>query len=120
MSILREAVGFGSVLPSWSHFSLFVGHYMRGDLAAARYHASQLTSETYVFGQLARALIADADGDAAETSRAVQAVVAFQPSWRLDPRREIGKLINDPVIADRLARDLIATGYLAPIQSNDV
>jgi tetratricopeptide (TPR) repeat protein len=110
MSILREAVGFGSVLPSWSHFSLFVGHYMRGDLAAARYHASQLTSETYVFGQLARALIADADGDAAETSRAVQAVVAFHPSWRLDPRREIGKLINDPVIADRLARDLIATG----------
>ena len=55
-----DAVGFGAILPSWSHFSLFVGHYMRGDLAEARYHASQLTSETYVYGQLARALIARA------------------------------------------------------------
>ena len=40
-----------------------------------------MTSETYVFGQLARALIAHADGDAAEASRAVQAVLAFQPAW---------------------------------------
>ena len=60
MAILQDAVGFGAVLPSWSHFALFVGYYMRGDIAEARYHASQLTSETYVYGQLARALIAHA------------------------------------------------------------
>jgi hypothetical protein len=113
MEILREAVSFGSVLPSWSHFSLFVGHYVRGELADARYQASQLTNETYVFGQLARALIAHADGDAAEACRAVQTILAFQPVWRLDPRREIGKLINSPEIAERLARDLGATGLLS-------
>ena len=63
MEILRDAVGFGAMLPSWSHFALFVGHYMRGEMAEARYHASQLTSETYVYGQLARALIAHLDGE---------------------------------------------------------
>lgn len=112
MAILHDAVGFGAVLPSWSHFALFVGHYMRGDLAEARYHASQLTSETYVYGQLARALIAHADGDATEARRCVQTILSLQPAWREAPRREIGRLINASVIADRLAGDLLATGYL--------
>jgi tetratricopeptide (TPR) repeat protein len=113
MAILQDAVGFGAVLPSWSHFALFVGYYMRGDIAEARYHASQLTSETYVYGQLARALIAHADADATETRRAVQAILALQPAWGKVPRREIGRLINAPAIADRLADDLLATGYLS-------
>jgi tetratricopeptide (TPR) repeat protein len=112
MAILHDAVGFGAVLPSWSHFALFVGYYMRGDIAEARYHASQLTSETYVYGQLARALIAHADGDVTETRRAVQAILSLQPAWGKAPRREIGKLINASAIADRLASDLLATGYL--------
>jgi len=109
MAILRDAVGAGAVLPAWSHFSLFVGHYARGEIAQARYHASQLTSETYVFGQLARALIAHADGDAAEVDRSVQAILALQPSWREHPRREIGKLVVAAPIADRLAHDLRAS-----------
>jgi hypothetical protein len=113
MAILHDAVGLSAVLPSWSHFALFVGHYMRGDIAEARYHASQLTSETYVYGQLARALITHIDGDAAETRRAVQAILLLQPAWGDDPRREIGKLVNASAIADRLAGDLVATGYLS-------
>ena len=113
MAILYDVVGFGAVLPSWSHFALFVGHYMRGDLAEARYHASQLTSETYVYGQLARALIAHADGDATEARRCVQTILSLQPAWRAAPRREIGRLINASAIADRLAGDLVATGYLS-------
>jgi len=113
MAILHDAVGFGAVLPSWSHFALFVGYYMRGDIAEARYHASQLTSETYVYGQLARALIAHADGDVTETRRAVQAILSLQPAWGKAPRREIGRLINASAIADRLASDLLATGYLS-------
>ena len=102
-----DAVGFGAVLPSWSHFALFVGHYMRGDLAEARYHASQLTSETYVYGQLARALIAQrSTATSAEARRAKEAIFALQPAWKDDPRGEIGKVINAPAIADRLAGEL--------------
>jgi tetratricopeptide (TPR) repeat protein len=117
MAILRDAIGFGAVLPSWSHFALFVGHYMRGEIAEARYHASQLTSETYVYGQLARALIAHADGEATETRRAVQTILSLQPAWGEDPRREIGRLVNASAIADRLAGDLVATGYLSDADS---
>jgi len=42
----------------------------------------------------------------------VNAIVTAQPAWRDDPRREIGKSITAPGIADSLTADLIATGYL--------
>ena len=105
MTILRDAVGFGAILPSWSHFALFVGHYVRGEMVDARSQASQLTSETYVYGQLARALIARLDGDRAEFDRAKETILALQPAWGDDPRKEIGKVIIAPKIADRLAAD---------------
>ena len=78
---------------------------MRGDLAEARYHAGQMTNETYVYGQLARALIARLDGDRTEFDRAKGAILALQPAWGDDPRKEIGKVIIAPVIAERLAGD---------------
>ena len=110
MEILDKAVGFGAILPSWNHFYLFLGHYLRGDLTQARFHAGQLTSETYVYGQLARALVAHCEGRAEEARHAVQAILALEPAWKSDPQREIGKLITAPVIAARLAHDLEAAG----------
>jgi hypothetical protein len=109
---LHNAVGKGGILLGWYHFYLFLAHYVRGEWPEARYQASQITSETYVYGQLARAIVAHRDGDAAEAERAVKAIVSAQPEWRDDPRREIGKSITAPDIADRLTADLIATGYL--------
>ena len=74
MALLLETTGVGAVLPSWIHFFLFVGHYMRNDLAAARYHAGQLTSTTHVFGHMARALIAVCDGKRDEARQLVRAI----------------------------------------------
>jgi hypothetical protein len=112
LEILARAVSAGAILLGWYHFYLFLAHYVRGEWAEARYQAAQITSETYVYGQLARALVAHRDDDAAEAQRAVQAILAAQPEWGEDPRREIGKSITAPEIADRLSADLIATGYL--------
>ncbi|MGB9364719.1 MAG: hypothetical protein WCE79_01770, partial [Xanthobacteraceae bacterium] len=112
MDILRKAVAAASILPGWYHFYLFLAHYVRGEWQEAGYQAAQITSETYVYGQLARAIVAHRDGDAAEAARAVKAIVTAQPGWRDNPRYEIGKSITAPDIADRLTADLIATGYL--------
>ena len=100
------------MLPSWIHFFLFVGHYMRNDLAAARYHAGQLTSTTHVFGHLARALIAVRDGKFDEARQLVRAIWSLQPAWKSDPRREIGKLLIDQGIVERLSGELEAAGLL--------
>jgi adenylate cyclase len=112
MEILRKAVNIGAVSPSWNHFYLFLAHYMRGEWSEARYQAGQLTHETYVYGQLARAVMAQHDGDAVEAARAAKAILSAQPSWRDNPRGEIGKSVTAPDIADRLTRDLIAIGHL--------
>jgi hypothetical protein len=112
MKILAETVQFGAILPSWTHFYLFLGHYLRDELPEARFHAGQMTSATHIYGHLARALIAHRDGDTEEVRRAIQAILSMQPQWRITPRREIGKLITDPALADRLARDLVAAGLL--------
>jgi tetratricopeptide (TPR) repeat protein len=112
MEILNKAVGTGAILPGWHHFYQFVAHYMRGEWAEARYQAAQLASETHAYGQLAKAVLAHHDGDAAEAKRAVSTIITAEPSWRDDPRREIGKSVTAPDIADRLTADLLATGYL--------
>jgi tetratricopeptide (TPR) repeat protein len=112
MAMLLDVVGIGAVLPSWIHFFLFVGHYIRNDLAAARYHAGQLTSTTHVFGHLARALIAICDGKRDEARALVRAIWSLQPTWKDDPRLESGKLLIDPAIVDRLIGDLASAGVL--------
>jgi tetratricopeptide (TPR) repeat protein len=112
MKILGETVPFGAILPSWTHFYLFLGHYLRDELPEARFHAGQMTSETHIYGHLARALIAHRDGDAQEVRRSIRAIVSAQPQWKITPRREIGKLITAPALADRLARDLVTAGLL--------
>jgi len=112
MEILRNAIGAAGIVPGWYHFYLFLAHYVRGEWTEARFQAAQITSDSYVYGQLARAIVAHRDGDAAEADRAVKALLAAQPSWRDNTRFEIGKSITAPEIADRLTADLIATGYL--------
>jgi hypothetical protein len=110
MEILRETAAFGTILPSWTHFYLFLGHYLREELAEARFHAGQMTSEQHIYGQLARALMAHRDGQAEEARRVIQAILSSQPHWKADPRREIGKLITGSALADRLARELADAG----------
>jgi tetratricopeptide (TPR) repeat protein len=112
MALLLETTGIGAVVPSWIHFFLFVGHYMRNDLAAARYHAGQLTSTTHVFGHMARALVAVCDDKPDEARQLVRTIWSLQPAWKSDPRREVGKLLIDQTIVERLIGDLEAAGVL--------
>ena len=95
MDILRNSAVFGAILPAWTHFYLFLGHYLRDELAEARFHAGQLTNDRHVYGHLARALMAHRDGNADEAQRAIATILSVQPQWKANPRHEIGKLITD-------------------------
>ena len=108
--ILRETVPFGAILAPWTHFYLFLGHYLRDELPEARFHAGQMTSPKHIYGHLARALMAHRDGQAEEARRTIQMILASYPHWKANPRREIGKLITGSAIADRLACELADAG----------
>ena len=82
----------------------------RRHAADAAHHAGQITADDYSFGHLAKALAAAANwatsGGRPASGRPAR--VRSQPSWRDDPRGELGQDHSQPEIVDRLARDLAA------------
>jgi hypothetical protein len=110
MTLLREAGAHGAVRPSWHHVYMFIGSYIGGDMAEAARRASDIPNDNLVLGQVARALAAQAAGNPAGVRTAVDRLLALGPGWRRDPRAELARLIADPGIVDRLARDLAAAG----------
>jgi tetratricopeptide (TPR) repeat protein len=110
IALLRRAAGVGTVRPDTHHFYLFLGHYLKGDIADAAYQANQLTSNTNPLGLLARALTAAQIGDREKALQAFGRLAVLQPAWRDSPRGQLEKLFPTRAIVDRLAEDLIAAG----------
>jgi hypothetical protein len=113
MTLLQRAAGVADVRPSAHHFFLFLGGYLRGDMAAANYHAGQLTNDAYQLGVVAHALAAYRNGDRDAARGFTDRLVQLNPAWRSNLRGNLEKFIVAPKIAERLAGDLQAAG-LAP------
>ena len=110
LEILASTGQQGAVRPSWHHFYLFLGYYLKGDVESARRHADQLTLDDYVFTHVARALVAASRHDINSARQAVQNIVELAPKWRDDLRTELAKFFHDPAVLNRIAEDLSAAG----------
>jgi len=108
MDMLMRAGDETGVRPAVDQFFLFLGNYLRGDEAAAAFHAGQLTSDTFQLGLLARALTVAAAGERAGTRAALDRLFALNPEWRDNPRGQLEKFFPAAAIVDRLAADLAA------------
>jgi tetratricopeptide (TPR) repeat protein len=106
MDMLMRAGDEAGVRPAVDQFFLFLGSYLRGDMAAAAFHAGQLSSDTFQLGILARALAANAAGERAVARAALDRLFALNPEWRDKPRRQLEKFFPAALIVDRLAADL--------------
>jgi TolB-like protein len=105
MAMLMRAGDEGGVRPAVDQFFLFLGSYLRGDTAAAAFHAGQLTSDTFQLGLLARALVAGA-ADHAAARDALDRLFALNPEWRNNPRGQLEKFFPAASIVERLADGL--------------
>jgi tetratricopeptide (TPR) repeat protein len=110
MAMLQKVGEFGTVRPSWHHFYMFLGSYLRGDLANIMHHANQITNEDYTLGLVARALAASIAGDRDRAIRSIQRLITVNPAWAMKPRGELDKFFPVADLADRLARDLEKAG----------
>jgi tetratricopeptide (TPR) repeat protein len=113
MQILNRAADEGAVRPSWYQFYMFLGAYLKNDMAAAARHAGLITTETFPLGFLGKALIAAADGNRELGRKHYDQLVALKAGWRDKPRDELNRLFPSTEVVDRLARDLANSG-LAP------
>jgi tetratricopeptide (TPR) repeat protein/TolB-like protein len=110
LEILSTTSQQGAVRPSWHHFYLFLGYYLKGDIESARRHADQLTLDDYVFTHVAHALVATSRHDMTGARQAVQQIVDLAPKWRDDLRSELAKFLHDPAVLNRIVDDLSAAG----------
>jgi tetratricopeptide (TPR) repeat protein len=113
MEMLNRAAEEGAVRASWYHFYLFLGSYLKGDIATAARHAALGNTESFPPGLVAKALVAASDGNREAARKSYDELVALRAAWRDKPREELARLFPAPEIADRLARDLANAG-LAP------
>jgi len=116
LEILERAAGYGVLRPSWYNFYLFLAYYLKGDGAAARHYASQITPERYPLGHVAHALAAHSAGNEQQVREALLKLVALRPGWRDDPAGELRKLIGSAEVVQRLANDLAAAGLSAKLR----
>jgi TolB-like protein len=106
MEMLLRAGDEGGVRPAVDQFFLFLGSYLRGDTAAAAFHAGQLTSDTFQLGLLARALSAGAAGEHGAARAALDRLYALNPEWSDNPRGQLEKFFPAASIVERLAAGL--------------
>src|SRR5208282_6223109 len=62
LAVLREAGDDGTMRPPFEEFFLFLGEYLRNNMASAAFHADQLTNDSFQLGLVARVLVAAARG----------------------------------------------------------
>ena len=113
MRMLSRAAEFGIVRPSWHHFYLFLGSYLRGDLTNTVHHANQITSDDYPLGLVARALAALKSGEPERASQLLERLKTVKPAWRENPRAELDKFFPVADLAGRIAADLADAGLAA-------
>ena len=113
LEALQRAASYGTLRPSWYNFYLFLGHYLKGDQAAASHYASQITPERYPLGHVAHALAAHTAGNKEQARDALLKLVALRGAWRDDTVGELRKLIGSEAIVQRLANDLATAGLNA-------
>jgi len=110
LALLRRSTQYRSGLSSWYAFSMSIGSYLTGDLAtAAKYDLATMT-DTFPPAFVACAVVSAKTGNPARARLAIDRLVALQPAWRDDPRRELAKIFDAPWIVDRLASDMAQLG----------
>jgi tetratricopeptide (TPR) repeat protein len=110
LALLRQAEPYRTGLSSWYAATMSIGSYFSKDFAtAARFDLAAIT-DTFPPGLIATALVAAKSGKPDRARQAVERLIALDPVWRDDPRRELAKIFHAPWMVDRIAGDLAPFG----------
>jgi TolB-like protein len=108
MALMQRSGEYGAIRPSWHYFYLFMGNYLRGDMAEAIKNADHITTDNYAMGLVAKTIAARNEPERARQT--IDRLLVLAPAWRTDPRGELARVIPDSGIIDRLMADLTAAG----------
>jgi tetratricopeptide (TPR) repeat protein len=110
VALLRQAEPYRTGLSSWYAATMSIGAYFTNDFAtAARYDLAAIT-DTFPPGLVATALVAAKSAKPDRARQAIERLIALDPAWRDDPRRELAKFFHAAWMVDRIAGDLAPFG----------
>jgi TolB-like protein/tetratricopeptide (TPR) repeat protein len=104
--LIKEAAELIVVRPAWMDFYLFLAAYLADDRAGAASYSAQITTEKFLLGLLAQAIVAAQRGNPDVARQLIGRVDAFYPAFAEDPQRELKKLFPSDAVTGRLMHDL--------------
>jgi TolB-like protein len=104
--LIKEAAALIVVRPPWMDFYLFLTAYLADDRPAAASYSAQITTEKFLLGLVAQAIVAAQRGNPDTARQLIGRLGAFYPAFAEDPRRELKKIFPSDVITGRLVHDL--------------
>ncbi len=105
---LRQNTNKKTAVWTGHHFLLALGSYLKGDLTTAELEVSQIANENFAPGLVLDALVAASNKNRLRARHDVALLYAKYPSWRDDPRANIGYFLPDHDMADRIGNDFAA------------
>lgn len=115
--LLEQAAANNPAHPPWVDFYLFVAAHMTNNADAARRAASRIVGDDYSLGLVARAIVADADGDVAKARQALERLVVIEPRAAKELRAIFVRRGFSSEIVARLADDLAAAGLSVAVRA---
>jgi TolB-like protein len=109
-AMLNAAAAQTVIQPVGFDFARFLGAYLAGDRATAQRYAAVIENDASLYGLLARALVGTMVGDHDKAMQAIDRLVAVNPAWRANPRRQLAKFFPAANVRERLLSDLDAAG----------
>jgi len=104
--LIKEAAALIVVRPAWMDFYLFLAAYLADDRAGAATYSAQITTEKFLLGLVAQAIVAAQRGNPDTARQLIGRLGAYYPAFAEDPQRELKKIFPSDVITGRLVRDL--------------
>jgi tetratricopeptide (TPR) repeat protein len=104
--LIKEAGELIAVRPAWMDFYLFLAAYLADDRAGAATYSTQITTEKFLLGLVAQAIVAAQRGNPDTARQLIGRVDAFYPAFAEDPQRELKKIFPSDAVSGRLAHDL--------------
>jgi TolB-like protein/tetratricopeptide (TPR) repeat protein len=104
--LIKEAGELIAVRPAWMDFYLFLAAYLVDDRAGAATYSTQITTEKFLLGLVAQAIVAAQRGNPDTARQLIGRVDAFYPAFAEDPQRELKKIFPADAVSSRLVHDL--------------
>ncbi|MGA8611675.1 MAG: hypothetical protein WB760_08125, partial [Xanthobacteraceae bacterium] len=108
LATLRQNTNRKTAVWSSHHFLLALGSYLKGDLTTAEAETSQFASANFPPSLMLDALVAANNKNRLRARHDVALLYGKYPSWKDDPRANIGYFLPDRDMANRIGNDFAA------------